>query len=929
MTAELRIYYQNVRGIRTKLYDVYKNVSLESYDIVCFTETWLHPNIFDGECFPDCYTVFRSDRNYLTKEVRYGGGVLIAVKKCLQSHRRSDLEVYDESVWVEIELKKQPNLLIGNIYFPPRSCLASFVDTLDWLGSNLDVDRFRVVLLGDFNVPNVDWNFSRPHCSDYCGYADAVFSFLSITGLKQINTIKNPAGNILDLVICDESVIDLAHVSFPIVNVDSWHPPFSVQVPITTYFCDRGSTVRHLYAAGDYDSLYKFFRHVNWKKEALARGDVDSVVTQLTKVVQAGIDIFIPKTTGKKSRYPCWFSVELKHTLRKKLKYHRKFKNSGDELWYQKFSQCRSLANLLYDRDKMHYYSHVEASMTQCPKSFWRVVKAHRSSSTQGIAVKDNGLLVADASEVSEVFAAYFYSVYTDKTLSAPDTIVRSPNCLPLPRITEDEVAYAIKGLEPKKTVGVDRIPAFIVKGCSDIFVPILTDVFNMSMLQNTFPALWKQSVIIPVHKGGRRDDVRNYRPISLLCTFSKVFEKVIHRYLSRHFSVFLSDTQHGFVNGRSVETNLTTFLDYTAGLVGHRGQVDAIYFDCSKAFDLVNHNRLVAKLSLYGLSDGFCDWFRSYLSGRPSYVKANGACSSTFVPVSGVPQGSTLGPLLFNVFVNDAVHSINYCKLLQFADDAKIFCAVTSPIDCFHIQNDIDTFAAWCDANGLVLNSHKTKALTFTKKKAPIIHDYCVSAVCITRVHVVRDLGVTLDCILTFSDHVTNIVKKAYTLLGLIIRIGRCFRTPRCLLVLYQSLVLPALEFASVIWNSIAHTKACKIEGVQRKFERVLRHSFPGLRMVLHSLSSRRIYRDLLFLYKCLANTVDCVDIVSRLNFLVPTRPTRLRNTFYVSGNPTEISPSRRLQILYNLYGERLDLFSGDFCTVKAALRHLLFTCS
>jgi hypothetical protein len=211
-----------------------------------------------------------------------------------------------------------------------------------------------------------------------------------------------------------------------------------------------------------------------------------------------------------------------------------------------------------------------------------------------------------------------------------------------LPPVRELDILRAIKCLRPSKSVGPDGIPSFIIKGCSTIFAPLFKYTFNLSLSQEHFPAQWKKAVIVPSLKKGNTSFVSNYRPISLLNNFSKVFEFAIHDHMSHYFKHKLHPSQHGFLKYKSTTTTLATYLDFISPLVSSQRQVDSIYFDLSSAFDLVPHPRLL-KLCAYGLSDGYVNRFCSYLTNRQSSVRISDTSSLPFEVLSGVPEGSVL----------------------------------------------------------------------------------------------------------------------------------------------------------------------------------------------------------------------------------------------------------------------------------------------
>lgn len=238
-----------------------------------------------------------------------------------------------------------------------------------------------------------------------------------------------------------------------------------------------------------------------------------------------------------------------------------------------------------------------------------------------------------------------------------------------------------------------------------------------------------------------------------------------------------------------------------------------------SKAFDRIVHDVLINKLDGMGFSVNLLQLLNSYLCDRQLHVVINGFMSKGFKQISGVPQGSNLGPLLFLLYVNDAVHTIRYAKCLLYADDLKIFHKVKSIDDCCNIQNDLTSFSDWCIVNGLSLNTSKCKVVHFTRNFNKIEYNYRIGNNFIDKCGSFKDLGVIFDNKLNFTEHLTNITSSALKNLGFIVRNTKSFTDTNSLRSLYASLVRPKLEYCSIVWSPFYQYKINSIENVQRRF--------------------------------------------------------------------------------------------------------------
>lgn len=257
-------------------------------------------------------------------------------------------------------------------------------------------------------------------------------------------------------------------------------------------------------------------------------------------------------------------------------------------------------------------------------------------------------------------------------------------------------------------------------------------------MKTSVFPNKWKVAKAFPIFKAGDISCVSNYRQISLLCNFAKVLEIILYNRIYLATKNILAPCQHGFMSKKSTTTNLVSFTQTVSGIMDERGQVDSLYTDFTKAFDRIDHQLLLQKLSKFGFNLNLLDFFKSYLTDREQFVFYNGYKSSTYLATSGVPQGSNLGPLLFLLFIDDLCIELQ-CEGLIFADDLKIYKSIITENDCINLQNNLDIVSHWCVLNKVGINAAKCKVVTFTKKKNHIIYIYKINNTTLERANIIK----------------------------------------------------------------------------------------------------------------------------------------------------------------------------------------------
>ena len=387
--------------------------------------------------------------------------------------------------------------------------------------------------------------------------------------------------------------------------------------------------------------------------------------------------------------------------------------------------------------------------------------------------------------------------------------------------LTDCEVAQALQNLDPNKACGPDNIPGRILKETAREITSIFCRLFNLSLTLGVFPAAWKRAKITPIFKQEDPSLPSNYRPISLLCITSKIFERCVFNHCYNHLSQFLSESQHGFVKGRSTETQLLETYHYILHSLAKGKEVDVLYLDLSKAFDKVDHSLLLAKLKGYGISAPLLKWFRSYLADGAERVVLEGVYSNWLPVTSGVPQGSILGPLLFLVFVNNMPDYVcSDSKLALFADDSKLYRTLESPRSQSLLQQDLDGLYKWSLDSNMTFNLSKCKALHVSKKKSPSVYlPYRLANDNLECASLITDLGISISCDLQWKYHIRKMITGANRKLGLIKRVCRLITNRYTRKILFCALVVrPRLEYCSSLWSPSVIKYRALIENVQRR---------------------------------------------------------------------------------------------------------------
>jgi hypothetical protein len=538
-----------------------------------------------------------------------------------------------------------------------------------------------------------------------------------------------------------------------------------------------------------------------------------------------------------------WITGGLLNSLRTKDKLYLKLKKSNNRNDYlqreEAYKQYRNIYNKLIRVSKKLFWLEQFEKYKSDVKQTWKNInvllnRTKNKDTFPNYFIHENSK-IETTQDIAHGFNSYFVNIgptlasklnaSSINPLSLPS--IDLPNSFCLMPTTPQEILSIIDKLKPKSSRSYDDVSPKLLKASDTSISNPLSHIINLSFQNGIFPQAMKIAKIIPIFKDKDNKQFKNYRPISLLPSFSKIIEKLVFYRLLKYLKLnkLLSSCQYGFQPQLSTDMAILDFQNFVANQISQDRWCSGLFLDLSKAFDTLDHNILLGKLSYYGVRGVSLDWFRSYLTNRCQFTSYLSQTSQRLPITCGVPQGSILGPLLFLIYLNDIINICTNSKAILFADDSTMLLEDSS-IDILinRMNSAIKILYQWFNANKLSLNADKTKFIIFRSPSRPLpqINPIAVNSKSIERVKSIKFLGVQIDEHLDWREHINKKCNQISKNLAVITRIKHDL--PReTIKTLYHSLIYPYLSYGIVTWGNTCSKYMNRLSKLQKRAVRLI----------------------------------------------------------------------------------------------------------
>ena len=742
--------------------------------------------------------------------------------------RCKDFEINDtsiQSLCLQVNINKE-KWLINTVYKLPSTCLDEFYDSLYLITDKMLTTAQTIVIMGDINV-NILHDTKANYVKDY-------IDNFSLTQMVLSPTCHKGTPSLIDHFYTNRPRRFNKIVSFN-CGLSDFH---DLIVTATKMSVPRNSPKIKYYRS------YKHFNEKAFNDDLQAVPfhimdiftDIDDSYWIFDKLLMDVIDKHVPpkKKIIRHSDAPFMNSALRKAMYKKRQAQNCVRKDPGNQTKWEDYRQKRNTFVSL-KRSSMQKYFRDNCSRRK--NSLWKTLRPYftnKKNQNDCSALRCDDTIFTKPSDIASIFSEYF-STITDSIgineilneSSVNDVITRyqdhpsisviksqSENrVFTLRSVSCQEVASILKAISPHKATGFDSFPPKLLKIGGPSLTNIITCLFNRIIQEKQYPSALKKAEVSPIFKSSDRYDKTNYRPISILPSLNTVIEKLINSQMSHFTDVIFDKRISAYRKCHNTQcVILKAVEDWKQNLDNHKSTA-AVSMDLSKAFDVLPHGLLLSKLNAYGFNKDCLEIFYNYLSNRYQRIKINDVRSKWCIVKKGVPQGSVLGPVLFNLFINDIFYFVNDCQIYNYADDNVIsHCADSDELLKSVLEQNLQSLLKWFKSNGMKANPSKFQLISFGNTN---ICNLNVGGIDIQTQSCIKYLGVHIDDKLSFTNHVNDVCAKASKQVNALMRLSHCLDKETKLL-LYNSFILANYEYCPSVWSLCNKTllkKLCKIQ--------------------------------------------------------------------------------------------------------------------
>lgn len=844
----LSIVCWNAQSIRNKLTETEHFLNSNNIDVILFSETWLknyHNTSIQN------YKLYRKDR--FGSQQTVGGGVAIAIKNGIPHSLLPNINTkIIESIGIEI-YSNNITIRLVSVYFPGTrltiSKLKDFKNDLKILTSS----KNNFIIGGDLNAKHRFWNCIKANKAGQILFNEMnIRNFLihfSPTPTYYPSQARRVIPSTLDIILSNGSVSPYNIRTLQALSSD--HLPVAFDID---FVHNKSLTLlnRRCYAKANwiqFRAIIDNSLNLSISSKINSNSAIESAIINFIDLIKSAQNMSIPLMKMPQVKTDLHNGIQVliseRNLKRRQWQRNRDFALKTEVNYLNRLIKKRILlmAN--------HKWNVTISKFKNNSRQLWRATKLIKNKYNFTPPLKDSSksILLTDqekANEIASSFCKSHYITYNDKSDNPTETAVNSSfqninffcdqvkeSDMPKPK----EISNIIHFLKNRKSPGHDGINNILLKKLPKKAIVHMGYIFRACVRNAYFPSCFKCAKVIAIPKPGKDlSSANNYRPISLLSTIGKILEKILKKRLNNYIQSkdILPAVQFGFREGHSTNHQLLRVTNHIKSNLKNGRSTGMLIFDVEKAFDGIWHKALLHKMFLLKFPLYLIKITKSFITNRRFYVSLGNANSNEFNIVAGVPQGSILSPILYNIFISDLKVPTHNCEMALFADDTAIYCSAKNPSKIIRSLNDAcKHLTDYCIKWKIKLNATKTQATFFSKRRCVRLLPTEEVSVLNTKIpwkNELKYLGVTLDKSLTFRPHIDATVEKALKYIGILYSLinSKSKLNIYNKLTLYKTIFRSILLYACPIWGNCAQVHLLKIQRVQNKVLKII-HNLPS----------------------------------------------------------------------------------------------------